>query len=115
MPVQPGQMLLHYRLVEKIGEGGMGVVWKAVDTTLDRDVAIKVLPDAFAKDSERLARFQREAKLLASLNHSIALKVDRDDANVLERRHQPVDRDHRGRAGRGAAIPLGRIDHAGPR
>ena len=70
MPVQPGQMLSHYRLIEKIGEGGMGVVWKAVDTTLDRDVAIKVLPDAFAKDRERLARFQREAKLLASLNHA---------------------------------------------
>jgi serine/threonine-protein kinase len=64
-----GQNLLHYRLVEKIGEGGMGVVWKAVDTTLDREVAIKVLPDHFAQDTERLARFEREAKLLASLNH----------------------------------------------
>ena len=69
MPIQPGQTLSHYRLLEKIGEGGMGVVWKAVDTTLEREVAIKVLPDAFAKDSERLARFQREAKVLASLNH----------------------------------------------
>jgi Tol biopolymer transport system component len=69
MPVESGQMLLHYHLVEKIGEGGMGVVWKAVDTTLDRDVAIKVLPATFAGDPERLARFQREAKLLASLNH----------------------------------------------
>ena len=48
----------------------MGVVWKAVDTTLDREVAIKVLPDAFAGDAERLARFEREAKLLASLNHA---------------------------------------------
>ena len=61
--------LLHYRLVEKIGEGGMGVVWKATDATLGRDVAIKVLPDAFASDPERLARFEREAKVLASLNH----------------------------------------------
>ena len=69
MPAEPGQTLLHYRLVEKIGEGGMGVVWKAVDTTLDREVAIKILPDAFSADSERLARFEREAKLLASLNH----------------------------------------------
>jgi serine/threonine-protein kinase len=67
--VEPGQELLHYRLVEKIGEGGMGVVWKAVDTTLDREVAIKVLPEGFASDTERLARFEREAKLLASLNH----------------------------------------------
>jgi serine/threonine-protein kinase len=67
--IEPGQQLLHYRLTEKIGEGGMGVVWKAVDTTLDRDVAVKLLPDGFAADPERLARFEREAKLLASLNH----------------------------------------------
>jgi len=56
-------------LVDKIGEGGMGVVWRAVDTTLDREVAIKILPDAFAANPDRLARFEREAKLLASLNH----------------------------------------------
>jgi len=65
----PEKSLLHYRLVEKIGEGGMGVVWKAVDSTLDRDVAIKVLPDLFSDDTDRLARFEREARLLASLNH----------------------------------------------
>jgi Tol biopolymer transport system component len=69
MTFEAGQQLLHYRLTEKIGEGGMGVVWKAVDTTLDREVAIKVLPDAFSEDAERLARFEREAKSLASLNH----------------------------------------------
>jgi serine/threonine-protein kinase len=69
MSIEPGQTLLHYRIVEKIGEGGMGVVWKAVDTTLDREVAIKVLPEAFAGEAERLARFEREAKVLASLNH----------------------------------------------
>ena len=69
MSAESGQMLSHYRLVEKIGEGGMGVVWKAVDTSLNREVAIKVLPEAFATDTERLARFEREAKLLASLNH----------------------------------------------
>jgi serine/threonine protein kinase/formylglycine-generating enzyme required for sulfatase activity/dienelactone hydrolase len=62
-------MLLHYRLVQQLGEGGMGVVWKAVDTALDREVAIKILPQAFATDPERLSRFEREAKLLASLNH----------------------------------------------
>ena len=69
MTRQSGQILLHYRLVEKIGEGGMGSVWRAEDTTLDRDAAIKILPDALASDSQFLARFEREAKLLASLNH----------------------------------------------
>jgi serine/threonine-protein kinase len=67
--IQPGQQLAHYRLVEKIGEGGMGVVWRATDTSLDRDVAIKLLPEGFAANLERLQRFEREAKLLASLNH----------------------------------------------
>ncbi|MDB4324719.1 protein kinase [bacterium] len=69
MPVEPGQILLHYRIVDKLGEGGMGVVWRAIDTTLDREVAIKLLPSAVGDDPERLARFDREAKLLASLNH----------------------------------------------
>ena len=69
MPIEPGQQLLHYRIVDKLGEGGMGVVWRATDTTLDRDVAIKVLPQAFAADADRVARFEREARLLASLNH----------------------------------------------
>ncbi|MHC5028618.1 MAG: serine/threonine-protein kinase, partial [Planctomycetota bacterium] len=69
MTLEPNQQLLHYRLIAKIGEGGMGVIWKALDTTLDREVAIKVLPDTFAADAERLARFEREAKLLAALNH----------------------------------------------
>jgi len=67
--MEPGRSLLHYRLVEKIGEGGMGVVWKAVDTSLGREVAIKILPDHFAAEPERLARFEREARVLASLNH----------------------------------------------
>ena len=69
MSVSPGRMLSHYRLIEKIGEGGMGLVWKALDTTLDREVAVKILPDVFSDHPERLARFEREAKLLASLNH----------------------------------------------
>ncbi len=70
MPLQPGQMLGHYRLAEKIGEGGMGVVWKAIDTKLERDVAIKILPEEYASERDRYLRFEREAKLLASLSHS---------------------------------------------
>jgi serine/threonine-protein kinase len=69
MHIEPGQQLLHYRLTEKIGEGGMGVVWKAEDTSLGREVAVKILPHDFAADAERLARFEREARLLATLNH----------------------------------------------
>ena len=69
MALQPGQMLSHYRLAEKIGEGGMGEVWRATDTTLDRSVAVKILPESLSEDGELLARFEREAKLLASLNH----------------------------------------------
>ena len=84
MAIEAGQNLLHYRLIEKIGEGGMGVVWKAVDTTLDREVAIKMLPAAFTDDPERLARFEREAKLLASLNHANIAAVHglHDDAGT---------------------------------
>jgi len=69
LAIERGQSLLHYRLIEKIGEGGMGVVWRATDTSLGREVAIKFLPDVVAQDPERLARFEHEARVLASLNH----------------------------------------------
>ena len=61
--------IAHYRILEKIGQGGMGEVYRASDTKLHRDVAIKVLPEVFASDPERMARFSREAQVLASLNH----------------------------------------------
>ena len=64
-----GKTLLHYEVGEKIGAGGMGVVYRGRDTKLGRDVAIKVLPEAIGQDEGRLSRFRREAKVLASLNH----------------------------------------------
>src|ERR1700758_829939 len=69
MPIATGTRLGSYEVTTQIGAGGMGEVYKAHDTKLGRDVAIKILPEAFAHDPERLARFQREAKMLASLNH----------------------------------------------
>ena len=69
MPVLPGQALLHYRLVEKIGAGGMGEVWRAVDSRLGREVAVKVLPDTLASDPDAIARFEREARAVAALSH----------------------------------------------
>jgi len=64
-----GKTLAHYEILDEVGRGGMGVVYRARDTKLGREVAIKVLPAELAKDSERLSRFEREAKLLAQLNH----------------------------------------------
>ena len=64
-----GRQLGHYRIVSPLGKGGMGEVYRAHDTKLSRDVAIKTLPDEFARDRDRVARFRREARTLASLNH----------------------------------------------
>jgi serine/threonine-protein kinase len=69
VPLSPGDKLGPYEILAPIGAGGMGEVYRARDTRLKRDVALKVLPDTFARDPERMARFEREAELLASLNH----------------------------------------------
>jgi serine/threonine protein kinase len=67
--VTPGAKLGPYEILAPIGAGGMGEVYRATDTKLGRDVAIKIIPTAFAQDIDRMARFQREAEVLASLNH----------------------------------------------
>ena len=72
MTDHPVRRIGPYEVTRELGRGGMGVVYLAHDPKLDRDVAIKVLPDAMACDEERVLRFEREAKLLASLNHTLA-------------------------------------------
>ncbi|HTR45756.1 MAG TPA: protein kinase, partial [Verrucomicrobiae bacterium] len=69
MTLATGTKLGSYEITGAIGAGGMGEVYRARDAKLGRDVALKVLPEAFARDADRMARFQREAKVLASLNH----------------------------------------------
>ena len=86
MSLQIGQQLGSYQITSLIGKGGMGEVYRAKDTKLKRDVATKVLPEAFAQDPERMARFQREAEVLASLNHPniAAIYGVEDRALVME-------------------------------
>src|SRR6266481_9967335 len=69
MPLSVGEKFGLYEILAPIGKGGMGEVYRARDTKLKRDVALKVLPDAFAQNADRMGRFQREAEVLASLNH----------------------------------------------
>ena len=64
-----GQSVAHYEITDKLGAGGMGEVYWATDTRLNRQVALKVLPPVFARDERRMGRFEREAQVLASLNH----------------------------------------------
>src|SRR6266581_2208044 len=84
--MSPQQTIAHYRITSRLGEGGMGEVWRATDTKLGREVAIKVLPEEFAQDADRMARFTREAQVLASLNHPniAAIYGVEDRALVME-------------------------------
>jgi hypothetical protein len=87
MPIGPGSRVGPYTVTGLLGEGGMGKVWRARHLALKRDDALKVLPEAFARDPQRLARFQREAEILASLNHAHVAQVhgleEADGASVL--------------------------------
>jgi serine/threonine protein kinase len=87
MSLAPGIRLGPYEVAAQIGVGGMGEVYRATDTKLKRQVAIKVLPEAVASDTERLARFRREAEVLASLNHPNIAQIygleDSDDTHAL--------------------------------
>ena len=74
MPLEPDQMLSHYRIVDKIGAGGMGEVYVAEDTRLKRQVALKVLPQEMAGDAERRARFEREAQAIAHVTRCFAAR-----------------------------------------
>src|ERR1700692_3635975 len=83
MPLSIGEKLGHYQVISLLGKGGMGEVYRAKDTKLDRQVAIKVLPDALAQDPDRMARFVREAKVLASLNHPNIAHIYSIEGNAL--------------------------------
>src|SRR5207248_1282579 len=86
MPLHAGHKLGPYEILAPLGAGGMGEVYRARDTKLEREVAVKILPDALARDPARLARFEREAKVLAALNHSniAAIYGVEDRALVME-------------------------------
>src|SRR5438034_11675895 len=84
MPLSPGTRLGPYEILLSLGAGGMGEVYRARDTKLRRDVALKVLPDEFANDAERMMRFEREAQVLASLNHpNIATIYGLEESNNI--------------------------------
>ncbi len=89
MTIDPGARLGPYEIAAKLGEGGMGAVWRATDTHLGREVALKLLPGDFADDPERQARFEREARTLASLNHPNIAVVHA--LEHLDGRHLAVD------------------------
>jgi hypothetical protein len=107
--MSPSSTIAHYRITSKLGQGGMGEVWRATDTKLNREVAIKILPDLFARDADRMVRFSREAQVLASLNHPhiAALYGLEERALVMELVPGPTLAERIGSAGGHAGpIPL---------
>src|SRR6476659_5493976 len=90
MPLSAGTRLGPYEILSALGAGGMGEVYRARDTKLNRDVAIKILPEAFAADADRVARFEREAQLLASLNHPGVAHIYGLDAREQEAGRPPL-------------------------
>src|SRR5882724_7398122 len=91
MPLSNGSRIGPYEIVGPIGAGGMGEVYRGRDTKLNREVAIKVLPAAFAQDSDRMARFQREAQVLAALNHPNIAHIYGMEGNALVMELVPGD------------------------
>jgi serine/threonine-protein kinase len=86
-----GKTISHYLILEKLGEGGMGEVYRARDSRLNREVALKVLPEAFAKAMERMARFQREPQVLALLNHpNIAAIHGMEESRIVKILSRPA-------------------------
>jgi serine/threonine protein kinase len=95
MSLSLGTRLGPYQITAKLGEGGMGEVYRATDTKLKRDVAIKVLPQAFTEDKQRLARFEREAQLLAQLHHpNVASMASRSGSRLLRQAHDDRNAAH---------------------
>ena len=108
MPLAPGARLGVYEVLGKLGEGGMGEVYRARDTKLDRDVALKILPESFAGDPDRLTRFEREAKTLASLNHPNIAQIYGLEESAASRAGDGTGRGRGsvGNASRAGPIPL---------
>ena len=111
MPLEPGQSLAHYRIVRQIGQGGMGAVFLAEDTKLDRQVALKVLPPDMASDADRLERFQREAKAVAALNHPhiITIHSVEEEAGIHFLTMELVDGESLDRALPPGGLPLAKV------
>jgi serine/threonine protein kinase len=89
-----GTKLAHYEITSHLGSGGMGDVYQATDSKLGRSVAIKFLPEAFSHDSERVARFEREARVLASLNHSNIAAILDESLQIAKRICEALEAAH---------------------